>query len=236
MARNYRRAYKAKRVAGTKKLGKLLAMKRRMRRKVVRNRTSVPIGLGFPKRMVMTHKYSEFFELTSTLGVINKKLISCNGMYQPDQVGGHQPLYFDQMTALYDHYTVIGSKIKITVTPKAANEDACFVGCYLDDDTTTTNISGISVLNEQTSGKIRLIPPNSNNCVYFTRKWGAKKTFGGSVLGNDNLQGNVSGNPAEQTWYALAVQSASAVDSTVIVNIEVSYIAVWDELRDMAAS
>lgn len=210
-------------------------LQRRLKRRQLANRTSVPVGLGFPKRMVMTHKYCEFVEVTSTLGVIQKKQISCNGMYQPD-AGGHKPMYFNQMIALYDHYTVIGSKVKITAIPKAANEDAVFVGIYKDDDSTTSNITGISVLNENTSGTVRLLAPNANNPVRFSKKWSAKKTFGGSILGNDNLQGNASGNPTEQTFYTLAVQTATAADATVIFNIEVTYIAVWDELKELASS
>lgn len=36
-------------------------------------------------------------------------------MYDPDLTGfGHQPYFFDQLTDIYSHYVVIGSKIKIS--------------------------------------------------------------------------------------------------------------------------
>ena len=35
-----------------------------------------------------------------------------NSLFDPDQTGtGHQPYYFDQFAALYNRYTVLGSKL-----------------------------------------------------------------------------------------------------------------------------
>ena len=36
-------------------------------------------------------------------------------MFHPDKSSvGHQPMYFDQLQAIYDHFTVINSRIKVT--------------------------------------------------------------------------------------------------------------------------
>jgi len=224
----------------SRKRGNVKYIKKTARKNPTYNKTTVSAGLGFPKRMVMTHKYVELINLTSTSGVIQKYLYSANGMYDPNITGtGHQPTYFDQMSALYNHYTVIGSKIKVRVTPVATNEDVSYVGMYLDDDTTTTNIIDTSTLGEATKGTVRQIPPNSNNSYYFSGKWSAKKTFGGSILGNDNLQGNIAANPTEQSYWVLASQAGgglAAVDTSVQCYIEISYIAVWEELKQVAQS
>jgi len=201
------------------------------------NKTSVPIGLGFPKRMVITHKYTEVLAMGASSGAFTKYQFSCNGMYDPNISGtGHQPMYFDQMAALYNHYTVIGSKINIKFTPSIANQEGMYVGCYLDDDTTTTNVTDISAVSEQTTGKITVIPPSSTDTRHFTRKWSAKKTFGGSVLGNDLLQGNAAGNPSEQTYYTFAIQGFGANSVYATAFIEYTFIAVWDELRNVSQS
>jgi len=206
-------------------------------RKQLVNRTSVPVGLGFPKRMVMTHRYTEQIPVTSTLGVIGKYQFSCNGMYDPNITGtGHQPMYFDQMSALYNHYTVIGSQIKITVSPSTTNEDGFYTGCYLDDDTSTTTVTDITAVSEATSGKIRMHSPNAQVPYIYTRKWSAKKTFGGSILGNDNLQGTPGGNPAEQTYYTFAMQSFGADTTFATLLVEYTFIAVWEELKQVTQS
>lgn len=207
-------------------------------RGMLRNKTTVKAGLGFPKRILMTHRYCESVALTSTAGVINKYQFSCNGMYDPNITStGHQPYYFDEMTNLYNHYTVIGSKIKVTVTPASANTTGTYVGIYKDDDATTTNISDITVLAEQSQKAIRAFNVGATDPVFLVSKWSAKKTFGGSILGNDNLQGSVSANPAEQTNYTLAVQGFSAgANNSVTFLVEITYIAVWDELKTPAQS
>jgi len=78
-------------------------------------RPVINTGAGFPQKMVMTHKYCDKVQLTSTLGVITNYLFSTNGLYDPNITGtGHQPAYFDQMTPIYNNYTVIMSRIKVT--------------------------------------------------------------------------------------------------------------------------
>jgi len=225
-----RRGRKSTRVA--RKLGT-----KRYRRKQLRNKTSIPMGLGFPKRMVMTHKYAETLNLTSPAGVIGKHLFSCNGMFDPNITGvGHQPMYFDQVSSLYNHYTVIASKMKITVSSSAANDEIMYVGTWIDDDTTTTNITDVGSLAERTSGRIRQMSPGSNKPLVFSNKWSAKKTFGGSILGNDNLQGTVAGNPTEQSYFGIGVVAGNADTVVAQLLFEITYIAVWSELKDVAQS
>lgn len=236
----YRKGGRAKQVRVVRTLGRYNYKKGKPKPKggMLTNRTNVRAGLGFPKRMVMTHRYCEQVSLTSTAGVLNKYQWSCNGMYDPNvQVGGHQPYYFDQMMALYNHYTVIGSKIKITVVPASSNTTATFVGVYKDDDTTTTDISDITVLAEQSQQRVRTFNVGATDPSIFTLKWSAKKTFGGSILANDNLQGNIAGNPTEQTYYTVGVQGFSAgANNSVTFLVELTYIAVWDELKTVAQS
>jgi len=210
---------------------------KRYPRTVVRNKNNVSFGLGFPKKVQFTHKYSENVALTAALGVFTPFAFACNGLYDPNLSGtGHQPYYFDQMAALYNHYTVIGSKIHITVVPKADTEQVFQVALYINDDASTslTDINGIA---EQSLGRIQTIPADSDKVTHLTAKWSAKKTFGGSILGNDNLQGNSGANPSELSTYIFAIQGITGLDLIeAYVNVQVEYIAVWEELKDIAQS
>lgn len=204
------------------------------RQKVLVNKTRVNAGLGFPKRMTMTHKYHENFTLTAgaTFGTYN---ISCNSMYDPNITGtGHQPYYFDQMAALYDHYVVIGTKITVKIIPTTASQPL-LVGVYLNDDGTVTP-TDINTCCEQS--KARWKTTNlSGDIVRFDLKWSAKKAFGGSILANTELQGTSAASPTENQVYTIFAQH---VDKTtnVSMNVEilVEYIAVWKELKDIGGS
>lgn len=202
---------------------------------VPRNLTSVNLGLGFPKRIVCTHKYAAYRDLTSTLGVVQTYRFSANGMFDPDFTGiGHQPMYFDDLSAIYDHYTVIGSKIVVKVVPKTATQGPGALAIFINDDA-STNIISVSNAVEQSSGTSALLMPVGQTVpLVLTKTWSAKQTFGGSVLGNDNLQGTASTDPPEGQFYDILYQdlSTSPATSTVQLWVEIQFTAVWDELRD----
>lgn len=221
-----------------RKMGTKKYRRANRKKSMVVNKTSVPMGLGFPKRMVMTHKYSESIsQNTGASGGFAYYTWSCNSLYDPNSTGtGHQPMYFDQLNAIYDHYTVIGSKITI----RAAKSDASvyvpvIIGCFINDDSTVSP-TAMSALNEQSQSTHRMIT-GAEPITVFTKKWSAKKTFGGSILGNDNLQGNSGASPTEQSFFTVYWDSSANLTLTqVTMDVSIEYITVWDELRDIAGS
>lgn len=68
--------------------------------------------------------YVQQITLTPPVGsATGTYVFRANSCFDPDfSVGGHQPLYFDQYSAVYDHYRVVGSSIKVdAVTPSGVN-------------------------------------------------------------------------------------------------------------------
>lgn len=214
--------------------------RRNYRRKVrrnLKNKSIVSIGQGFPKKMVVTHKYNEIFQISSTTGLVGTYQFVANGMYDPNFTGtGHQPMYFDQLSALYDHYVVIGSKATFKITPATTLTCPIAVALFNNDDTTITPTL-LSSMSELPSSRFGLLSVNTNRPLKITSKWSAKKTFGKNPLANDNLEGSASANPSEQTVYTLACQSTDgATTQAVVVEVIIEYIAVWKELKDIAGS
>lgn len=199
-------------------------------------RSIVTMGKGFPKKMEFTHTYDELVKLTSSVGVANVYRVSCNGIFDPNITGtGHQPLYFDQLTALYDHYVVIGSKIEYTIIPDVSAV-AFKLGCFVNDDTTSASFLP-EALAEQPTGKFALCAHDPTKPIKRTLKWSAKKNFGKGVLANTELQGTASANPTEQSYFELTMQPADATTTmSVFVNFKVTYIVIWKELKDVAQS
>ena len=78
-----------------------------------RQKVSVPRGIfGFPDEFITTIRYVDVYTLTSASNGIAKQYMRMNSLFDPDQTGtGHQPYYFDQFAALYNRYTVLGSKL-----------------------------------------------------------------------------------------------------------------------------
>lgn len=90
----------------------------------------------------MPHKYSEIFGLTYTGGT------STLGVYQfymnynehPNYTGtGHQPMGFDQMSALYNRYRVVGMSYTVTLTNISGTYVAEYMLFYRPNMTITTD-------------------------------------------------------------------------------------------------
>lgn len=190
-------------------------------------------GYGFPPKLQVKHKYSDNLVLSSAAGNPVTYNFRCNGMYDPDFTGtGHQPLYFDQLGALYDHFTILRSKIKLTFA--ASSSDPQMVNVFQNDDTTTTPTLLVT-RDEQSLSKTAVLASGQTKeiVLYFS----AQRTFGGSILANDNLQGTPSADPTEQSIWTVscqAIDSSKANACNLLVEIE--YEAVWDELKDIATS
>ena len=65
---------------------------------------------------------------------------------------GHQPLYFDQVAAIYQHYTVMKARMKVTIVPNTV--DAYVSGILIDDDLTPA-ITTLDGMVEQPSAVLR---------------------------------------------------------------------------------
>lgn len=211
------------------------------RQKVVatRNMPRITVGKGFPKKLCMTHKYHENTAVsTAALGALGYYVYSCNSLFDPNVTGtGHQPMYFDQLCGIYDHYTVIGSKMVVKMCSSGTSNSPFRVGIYVNDDATVTPTTANALLEHSSNISWKQIPPGCNNMFTLTCKWGAKKTFGGSILGNDNLQGSVTTSPSEQSMFVLFIESNDGgTVNTLVADISIEYITVWDELKDIVSS
>lgn len=194
------------------------------------------INHAFPRMMKFTHRYTEVFSLTSSTGIPNVVNFSANGMFDPNVTGGgKQPMAFDNMTALYNHYCVVGSKITVKCTPISTTNPAAFFGIYINDNTTAVPTSSSAYLANTSSYVI--MPTGGSLTKSLGAKWSARKMFGRGVLANTDLQGTSAANPAEQSYFTLffaALDEASNTGAAFVVDIE--YIAIWKEPKDLDLS
>lgn len=223
--------YAKKSAAKTKKVYKP------KKKSLVVNRSVGTLGLGFPKKIQMTHRYVESTNVNSSSGAFSTYFFSCNGMYDPNITGtGHQPMYFDQMTALYDHYTVIGSKCTFQFIPTSSTVGAVAVGGLINDDTSTTATSFPTMM-ENSLVKPKYINFSSSLPTIITLKWSAKKFFGKGTLANSEMRGTSASNPTEQSYFQAYVQSIDGITTNnITVQVCIEYIAIWNELKDISAS
>lgn len=191
---------------------------------------------GFPRELRMKHVYVTIGTLLSTAGSQPTAIYSCNGMYDPDISGaGHQPMYFDQLTAIYNHYTVLSSKITIRARARASGV-AAGLGVYINDDATVTptDFTGRA---EHTDSVYKTVGTSGSEETVIVKRWSAAKNFGPNPLSDPNLQGTAAANPTEiQNFTMFLTPLDGATSCTIDYLVTIEYDACWQELKDIAPS
>lgn len=182
----------------------------------------LPIG-GFPKRKLVKLRYVQEAQINAGLGTVAYHTISANGIYDPDTTGvGHQPMNFDTWMTLYDHYVVLGSKIKVeqvadTNTPSISIP--AYFGILKSDSGSRSGTMAPYQLLEQRGFRRGAIPATSvykqsraNGLPAVQATYSAKKWFGltkRAVLANDKLQGTNAKNPDDGSFYEICCASVN---------------------------
>lgn len=219
---------KKKKVMKTKKVVKKVNIKK--------SQSLVKAGLGFPLKMLMTHKYFETFDVMNTVGSTGVYQFRANSMFDPNFTGtGHQPYLFDQMAAVYNHFFVISSKITITVSHNATTNTAASACVYLNDDTTVTPT--YYGLFEQSKCRFTTLPLGNVDPHKLTCTYSARKIFGPSTLANISLKGNAAADCSESSVFSLCIfpQNVSSTQSYNCTAL-IEYVAEWVELKDVGQS
>lgn len=244
-----------KRARGGSKIARYLRKRRRLAAPVraggklalsTRRRNNVVFGLGFPKKLNFTHRYVQRGTFTCTAGAYQKLDFSANDMFLVAS-GGHQPLYFDQIGALYNQFTVIGSKAQVkfmftnpqtdsagsTVTPLLCPTEC---GVFINDDTTTTP-TNVFFLQEQGDLKKAFLGPGTDAVKTCTMGWSAKKYAGTGLISNPNWIGNTTTSPAEKYYFTVFAQPLDLTTAVTISYVmQIDFTAVWTEPKDIANS
>ena len=102
----------------------------------------------------MTHRYSQNVQYTHVGPNANSQYANfgTNCLFDPWLTVGGTSLYFDQVAAIYQHYTVMKARMKVTIVPNTV--DAYVSGILIDDDLTPT-ITTLDGMVEQPSAVLR---------------------------------------------------------------------------------
>ena len=131
---------------------------------------------GFPKQLAMTHRFSQNVQYTHVGPNANAQYANfgTNCLFDPWLTfGGHQPLYFDQVAAIYQHYTVMKARMKVTIVPNTV--DAYVSGILIDDDLTPA-ITTLDGMVEQPSAVFKTSQRDAE-VVTIYKNWDVKSAF-----------------------------------------------------------
>lgn len=194
----------------------------------------------FPPSIKVNLRYFDLgFDLNpGVAGVQDEYVFSANGLYDPDISGtGHQPLGFDQWMSMYDHYTVVGSRITVFGRNNEASYSQ-FLGVRYSDTASVSTDQVRTIENGRCVYRLLGAANDHNDTGSVSMGMNIGKMLGRpQPLNEDSLRGSISGNPAEQAyWHIFAFPDSAADTSSVRVSVQIEYVAVFTEPKLLATS
>lgn len=189
-----------------------------------------------PKVFTTKLRYSESFNLNPASGHIpGVHIFSCNGIYDPNITGaGHQPRGFDQIMPMFDHFRVLGAKIRVSF---ANTDSAAILMCGIATRDAATAETILYDYTEQGTVRTRLCGTNDASPVSITASVAPYK-FLGIPYKNDEMKGSVTANPLEQAYFhVFAASPGSTQDPGIVyVHADIDYLVQFIEPKDLSSS
>lgn len=196
------------------------------------------IGKGFPEKLTTTLRYFDFKVPSAGATTLSGYHFKANGLYDPDTTGiGHQPLGFDQFTPIYNHFVVLGARIKATFTYRDEAGDVVhpiMCGIY-DDDDGTNSLTYSSVAEGTDRRKYNFLTTNNDKLEVYS-KWTSTRTFGNAPVSDPSQRGSASADPTETHQWYVWYYNLGNVAMTINVAVDIEYSVVFFEKKDLAGS
>ncbi len=195
---------------------------------------------GVRKRQIIKLNYMEEFALDPGSGLADTHVFSANGIFDPNITGvGHQPMGFDEWIVMYDHITVIASKIEFTLWSHVTGSlGQGVMGVALTDSATVAATKEILVERGDSTYRAYGSVTSGASPLKITKYFGTKKFFGVKDLLDATIYRNtVSSNPSEQAFYHCWQGAANGQDGAGLSCMaKITYLCVCNEPRALAQS
>ena len=191
-----------------------------------------------PNSFKTTLRYCDNLTLDpGTGGTIAGDVLGANITADPYvAAGGHQPRGYDQFMAMYNHCTVIGSRILCQfVNTDAANAVQCGIALRASPTLETNLVDYI----EQGNCSYRICgTSDGTNSVSVKHSFNNKFLGISKPLSNTAIRNSHTNNCDEIAYYQVFVASPTgAADPTsVLVQLSIEYVCVFTEPRDLLSS
>jgi hypothetical protein len=190
---------------------------------------------GFPDRLETTLRYHMQTALNSTTGSIARQQFRWNSCFDPDFTGsGHQPMYWDQLTVMYDNYIVCSANavIKFVNTSTVPFQ----VGIGTDDDTGSS--STLDTLCEQNHSKTTLLPPLSGSLssVTFRPTWDYQTIIGDNPYSSQGAKTSTGADPSQISVLNTYAATVDASSNSCYVDVYLYQKVLFTELKTPTAS
>lgn len=197
------------------------------------SKVNAPLSMTLKTTMLYTTDAA--VNLSSTGVNPGTVVYSLNGMYDPEITGtfpvGHQPRGFDQLVGvLYDHYVVIGAKVRIDVANLLSNTPGYVIATIRDGAVTSNNYTAYTESNNS-QWKILGGESSDKSTVSLNLKINPNQFLGRSKpMADPELKGSSTANPLEQCYLHVSGMSLNQfTPSRMTAMVSIEYTAILIE-------
>jgi hypothetical protein len=193
-----------------------------------------------PTILAQTHvcklKYSDFISLNPGVTNIVSNRYRASSVRDPDATGlGAAPRGFAQLSALYEDYTVLGSRIRVTfVSTNSASTGEAWVGIFLDEQNIAHSQDTEGVFSRRALSRAFMPPFGSGkSSAVVTARMNTKRWFRTNPMTDVDCLAAVTTDPVKQVFYHVwAGGTTASVDpSTISATVEIEYIVAFRSRR-----
>lgn len=161
----------------------------------------------------------------SVAGAMTPIQYRLNSLYDPEvALGGGQPMYFDQLAAIYSRYRVWNCKVSLCVHGTLA-ADAFVVAAPNNNGMALASIDFTRL--QQAPGAFPIMVTNSyGKAIWATRTYSIPKHMGMSVLnyaGSDDTQAQIGADPNDAIYFAVGCVNPASVTTGINYVLKLEY-------------
>lgn len=190
-----------------------------------------PDVFGFPDRLLTRLRYCDVGFIAMAAGALGNQVFRWNSTFDPDLTGtGHQPLYRDTYAAVYDQYSVIKARAKITLMNYSTSV-GILCGVVIDDDASLASVP--DTLMEQSHGISSFVTPLSGSKSEWevSLSWDCQGILNINPFTSETYKTAVGSNPSEVSTLGIwAIPEDFSSTTTLRWKIELEQQVLWSEL------
>jgi len=208
---------------------------------VIVSRIPRGIPVGCPKQMRVKLRYNTATVLTCPLGqVANYTTYRANAPNDPEAaLGGGQPRYYDQWSALYNSVTTVSSKCIVEFANEDPNNSANFMNAHVGvAHTSSSTLPGVNFNDVlELSYNNHKIASGQQRTI-SSLVWKPEQYFIGKTIYDEDIASDVSSTPVRECFFHVynACTAAGANISARTYSVTVEYDVIFFDKKYPTAS
>lgn len=194
------------------------------------------LQFGFPTKIITILRYIDLYGVTSTAGGVANQIFSMNSAFDPDVSGvGHQPLYYDRYTAIYNNYRVLGSRLtaEISSVNNVAASGPFILG--INGSISSASLGASSVNRMEQNDAISTLFNQQQGVARLSFAYSPEIKLG-RPHGDDTVGAPVTGSPGAQYFAHVWFSDTNGQTTNAILRVQIEYTIEFHQLKNEVQS